>query len=357
MFYIHTFSMIRYIEKDEIDALRNSYEDHFFFISDEATWVLNAFLDHGLRVEISPIPSDNGVRRFNRNHPCYKAILFITPAKLLNPGINLGGLTSRIDISDACYHLERIMASIENESGINLMTGAVLSRVDVTKDVIMPSDLYSRELIRAAKKSINKHGYNLYSPSTHHDFRVEWRDEDTMMFQNKNQHIAAKIYNKKRGLELNNCLTEVKDLGNRGLLRFELSLYAQRIKADYQTDGGNDVDQLSDVLWAITEDAPQLFHRHFVQVFFPGKMVSRSELKKSIKRECPDKRKRPKGMLAFSSDLSQNGVISSKKIYTEREFSTRLMWFRDLGVSPVCVCKECSTIPSFSMLLAQKNTG
>ena len=159
MFYIHTLSMIRFVEKDEIDALKTSYKKHFLYIREKGILVLNAFLDHGLRVEISPIPTASGVRRFNENHPRYKAELFITPAKLLDPGINLGGLTSRIDISDACYHLERIMASIENESGINLMTGAVLSRVDVTKDVIMPSDLYSRELIRAAKKSINKHGF------------------------------------------------------------------------------------------------------------------------------------------------------------------------------------------------------
>lgn len=352
MKFIHTFSLMKVCEEDELKALRANYgKDSFLYNSSKKIWPLTAYTNWGLRVEIRPIPNDSGKRKFNKKHPLFEMIIIITPAKLLNPGVALGGLTSRAEIEEACVKLNELVNVIEEKSDVNILSETSLWRVDLTKDQLTPSDLYSHEIIGALKKSIKKTGYHLYDPRVHDDYNIAWHQEDAMLFHNDNQQIGGKVYNKKRDLILNKRQKELKKIGEKGLLRFELSLLHKRLKEDYGAGGHMTCEQLAEILYIVTNDASKLFETYFSQVFFSGAMVSRGVMKALIKEVYPGKNKRLDEMLYYSDSLTGKKVKKPKRKLSNVQIMKRKSWFNQLDISPISVCRECPYIPSVAGLL------
>ena len=356
MKFIHTFSLMRYCEKDEIEALRANYEENAFrYIRNEKLWMLIPYTNYGLKLVIKALPYDSKRRKFSKVYHSFEMIIYITPAKLLNPGECLGGLTSKVEIEKACAKLKELANIIEKKSDVNILSEACLWRVDLTKDQPTPSDLYSRELIAALKKSIVKKGYHLYDPRTNDDYNVAWRQEDSMMFYNNNKRVGGKVYNKKRDLTLYKHHDELIKIGDRGLLRFELSLLYQRLKEDYEAGGNMTCERLSEILWAVTNDSSMLFEKYFTQIFFPGIMVSRKLMKANIKHLWPNKDKQLDQMMNYSDFITGKKITNEKKMLSNQQIAKRKTWFNEIGISPVALCRDCSYIPSVADLLEDRN--
>lgn len=357
MKFIHTLSLIRFCEKDEIEAFKANYDKKAFFYdgdNDKKFWVLQLYKHFGLRIEIKPVPKKVKQWELNKTRYPFMMIIYITPAKLVNPGVNLGGLTDKVEIEKACKELETLVKVIEEKSDVNILSDTFLWRVDLTKDLLTPSDLYSQEIIKALKKSIKKYGYHLYNPRVHDDYVVHWHLEDSMMFKNENQHIGAKVYNKKRGLILDKCKDEVEQIGECGLLRFEISLLYKRLKDDYGAEEDMSCERLAEILLAVTNDATRIFDTYFSQVFFPGAMVSKEVMRALIKSEFPRKEKRLKKMLSYSDFVTGNRVKKEAKVLSDAQVAERRKHFSEINISPVSVCKECPYIPSVADLIEDR---
>lgn len=343
--FIHTFSVIRYFSKQEHTDFKSTYGSNYFFNSGKHRFVLSKYADNGLRVEI--IKRDEKERIYDPLHRKYKAKIIITPHKLLAPGKQMGKLTSDSDIEAACKQLESIISEIENESGVNLWQDVKLRRVDIAKDVVTPSDLYSAEIIKASKQAVYKSGYKVFKPQESESYDPEWPIEDSALFYNHSQEIEAKIYNKLHDLDE----TERKEYAKYGLVRFELSLKHARLRALYDIGDTLSLGELPSLLCRITDDGATLLDKYIVQTLYPGAMLSRSVLRKYLHLKYDGKEKRIEKMLGYSSWVTKMPPEYYNLYGTEFQIANRRSYFKALSLSPIYVSGKCPYIPSFSDLL------
>lgn len=349
--FIHTFSMKRCFSEQEHQNFKSTYGSKYFFnggkkkAKRKLKFVMSKYADNGLKVEIKKRKYEE--IKFDPLSRQYKATIIITPHKLLTPGKQMGQLTDSTDIQAACKRLINIFSEIQNESGVDLWQDAELHRIDITKDVRTPSDLYSAEIIRASKQAVYRCGYTVFKPEESEDYNPEWPIEDSALFYNHSQEVEAKIYNKLHDLEE----VEQKEYSGFGLIRFELTLKKKRLKELYSIGEVLLPDGLSDLLCKITEDGSMLLDKYMVQALFPGAMLSESVLKKYIKRTNGGKEKRIEEMIKYSTWVTEMMPEYYGLYGTESEIATRKKWFREASLSPIYVSKLCPYIPSFSDLL------
>lgn len=344
--FIHTFSVIRYFSAQEHSDFKNTYGSNYFFNSDNHRFVMSKYADNGLRMEVKKRGDQE--RKYDPLHRKYKAKIIITPHKLLNPGKNMGKLISHADIEAACNRLKSIIAEIEAESGTNLWQDVELHRVDITKDVVTPSDLYSAEIIKASKQAVYKCGYKVFKPQESEDYNPEWSTEDSTLFYSHSQEIEAKIYNKLHDLSEMERIDYVKY----GLIRFELSLKRTRLIDSYGIGNPLSLGELPNLLCRITDDGAILLDKYIVQTLYPGAMLSRSVLRKYLQFEYGNKEKRIEKMWGYSSWVTKMPP-KYHNLYdaAESKIANRRKCFKALSVSPVYVSGKCPYIPSFSDLL------
>lgn len=352
--FVHTFSMVRSLSEQEHQNFKCTYGSKYFFNSDKKKsnkgkknlkFVLSKYADDGLKVEVRKRKYED-----RNNDPLrreYKATIIITPHKLLSPGKQMGKLTNIADIQAASSQLINIISKIEKDSGVNLWKEAELRRVDITKDVTTPSDLYSAEIIKASKQAVRKCGYDIFRPEKSEGYNPEWPIEDSALFYSHSQEVAAKIYNKLHDLEE----AERKEYSGFGLIRFELTLKQKRLIDLYNIGEVLLPDGLSGLLCKITEDGSMLLDKYIAQTLFPGAMVSRNVLRKHLKLTNKGKKNRTEEMLKYSSWVTKVPPECYTLCGTESEIRTRKRWFEEASVSPVCVRNRCPYIPSFSDLL------
>ena len=120
--------------------------------------------------------------------------------------------------------LKTLLQEIEFHTGVNLWNEVKIKRIDLAKDIPTPSDAYSQEVIRLAKKALYKTGYQLWTPTDEDVVRTDWQEENSILFRNHHQGVNSKIYNKLEDMRNQ----QIETAGMSGLLRFELSL-----KRDY----------------------------------------------------------------------------------------------------------------------------
>ena len=349
--FIHTFSMKRCFSEQEHQNFKSTYGSKYFFnggkkkAKRKLKFVMSKYADNGLKVEVKrrkykEIKYDSLSRQ-------YKATIIITPHKLLTPGKQMGKLTNSTDIQAACKRLINIFSEIQDESGVDLWQDAELHRIDITKDVRTPSDLYSAEIIRASKQAVYRCGYTVFKPEESKDYNPEWPIEDSALFYNHSQEVEAKIYNKLHDLGE----VEQKKYSRFGLIRFELTLKKKRLKELYSIGEVLLPDGLSDLLCKITEDGSMLLDKYMVQAMFPGAMLSESVLKKYIKLTNGGKKDRIKEMQKYSSWVTKAPPELYNVGLTPAQIAKRKEWFKALSVSPIYVDNKCPYIPSFSDLL------
>lgn len=347
--FIHTFSIKRPIIEEEYTPLFGNTHALFFWNSKKNIWVLKGHEGSGLRAEVRPLKNDYPLRAFNGEHPRYEIEIIITLAKLLNPDTNLGGLTTKAEIELACKNLGIITKDIEEISKVDLLQGAKLNRVDLTKDIITPNDLYTHEIIAAAKKSIDRYGYEGHDPRKHPDYTISWKDEDSMMFKSKK--VWGKLYNKKRDLLLNKHQSEIEELGDYGLLRFEISILRDILRDDYNAKGFITLEELPQILYSLTADGNMLLDKYLVKTFYKGTMLSKRVLKKRLKCEKGLWTKTVDSMINFSDWVTLKKPKDLKYYDIPDGISAEISRFANLNLSPVQVSKLCPYIPSLSDML------
>lgn len=343
--FIHTFSVIRCFSEQEHTAFKNTYGLKFFYNSDKHRFVMSKYADNGLRVEVKKRKDKE--RKCDPLHRKYKVEIIITPHKLLSRDKQMGKLTSSTDIKAACEQLETIISTIENESGVNLWQDIKLRRIDITKDVVTPSDLYSAEIIKASKKAVYKCGYKVFNPQESESYNPEWPVEDSTLFYSHSQEVEAKIYNKLHDLDE----TEQKEYAKYGLVRFELTLKHTRIKELYGIGDTLALKELPDLLCQVTDDGSMLLDKYIVQTLFPGAMLSLCVLKRYLRRENGSKEHRTKKMLDYSKWVTKMSPDCCNLYGTSIQISNRKDHFQALSLSPVYVNGQCPYIPSFSDML------
>lgn len=347
--FVHTFSVKRLIAKEEHASLFGGKQSLFFWNKIKNIWVLKGHEGSGLRAEIRPLKNKDPLRSFNSEHPQYEIEIIVTLAKLLNPDTNLGGLTTKDEIELACKNLGILVKGIEEISKVDLFQRAKLYRVDLTKDIITPNDLYTHEIVRAAKKSINRYGYEGYDPRQHLDYTFTWKDEDSMMFKSKK--VWGKLYNKRRDLSLNKCQSEIEKLGDYGLLRFEISILRDILRDDYSAKGYITLETLPQILYALTADGNMLLDKYLVKTFYKGAMLSKSILKRRLKCEKGLWSKTIDSMIDFSDWVTLMKPEDLTYYDIPVGISIAISRFLNLNLSPVQVSKLCPYIPSFSDML------
>lgn len=349
--FIHTFSMKRCFSEQEHQNFKSTYGSKYFFnggkkkAKRKPKFVMSKYADNGLKVEIKKRKYEE--IKYDSLSRQYKATIIITPHKLLTPGKQMGKLTNSADIQAACKRLINIFSEIQNESGVDLLQDAELHRIDITKDVRTPSDLYSAEIIKASKQAVYRCGYTVFKPEESEDYNPEWPIEDSALFYNHSQEVEAKIYNKLHDLEE----VEQKEYSGFGLIRFELTLKKKRLKDLYSIGEVLLPDGLSDLLCKITEDGSMLLDKYMVQALFPGAMLSESVLNKYLKLTNGGKKDRIKKMQKYSSWITKVPPELYNVGLTPAQIAKRKEWFKALSVSPVYVNDKCPYIPSFSDLL------
>lgn len=343
--FIHTFDVTRPFSEREHMDFSITYGSKYFYNSDKRKYVMSKYADNGMRIEV--MKRKDKERNYDPQHRKYKVRIIITPHKLLAPAKQMRKLTSRSEIEAACKRLDSILYDIRTESGVDLWQNAKLRRIDVTKDVVTPSDLYSAEIIKASKKALCKCGYKVFEPQKIEDYNPEWPMEDSSLFYNHSQEVEAKIYNKLHDLDE----TEQKEYDKHGLIRFELSLKRARLKKLYDIGDTLSLGELPGLLCRITDDGAMFLDKYIVQALHPGAMLSRSVLKKYLRSKYGGKKERVRKMLEYSAWVTKQPPEDHKAYGTESKIANRRSCFQALSLSPVYVSSKCPYIPSFSDLL------
>ena len=342
--FIHTYSLKRYLSKEEVESLLNTPENSWTYDSTEKAFYLNELVESGVRIRIKKIDNESPERKFKTNHPSHKAKIIVTPYTVLHPYMHLGRIESEDELISSCCKLKEVLGFMTTTYGVDLSEGVVLDRIDIAKDVVTPNDLYTEKIIKVAKLSLHSRGYQLYDPTKHESYNKKWDVKDSALFYNKAQNINAKLYNKLHDLSEE----ERTEFGAHGLLRFEVTLKHKMLKKMFDTSVTNPLETLSEILPIIMSQGDGMLHLYAANNFYPGAMLSKKVQEKWIRKMCDGKKKRAEKMLAYSkmikSSERENAANSSADYRIKKHFA-------DIGLSPITISRECPYIPSFSDLL------
>ena len=342
--FIHTFSFVTYISKENFLDLKNTYGNNFFFESKESKYVLSEYSARGVRAEVKF--SDPDVRKYNKDTEEYKMEIIVTLSKLIYPSEKMKKLYSPDEIYMACKNLKSIMMDIYDKTEIYLCDKLKIYRVDVTKDAKTPSNEYSLEIIRLAKKAVVKNGYNIWNPADN----VKWSEENSLLYNNKSVNVNAKVYNKLVDLKQSDDILP----DEKGLIRFEVSLLRNNLKdRGYIGDKYQELDSLYTVLCNILRDASVLMNDYMIIPLRCGQMLSKGLQKKYIKFQCQDKKKRIENMIAYRDWI--NSADNYKLLWKNRNKTDSVVKnFKKYDLSPIYTSKEFPYIPSFKEILNEE---
>ena len=344
--FIHTFSCITYLDDTEFKRLRDSYTQEELFSNRNKKWVFCKYAARGFRMEIIFTPYIERGKR--EKYERYKAELIVTPAKLIHPNEPMSKLFCIDEYCKACENLHGILEEIKKDSGVDFLDETKLKRVDVTKDIMTPSEVYSQEVIRLAKIALDKYGYNLLNQNEIEDKKEEWKDENGVFFHNDNQELQAKIYNKLEGMKINGYDTA----GITGLIRFELTLKRQFMRNEkYIKEKYIDIDDLPCILCTILANSQWLMNKYMVDPLWSGAMLSKDLQKQVIRRYCGFKTdsKKYKKMIAYRRAC--NRAVSMENV---KDNPTVSGYFKEMGISPLCADHGVEYIPSFADLINER---
>lgn len=340
--FIHTLSATAHLFLSEKTALENAYREEFFYHKEKQKFILSKYIENGLRIEIAF--NHKKEKQFDKKHRDCKVELIVNPAKLCYPGGTMRKLLNADEYRQALDRMEILLGEIELRSAVNLWRDVKIKRIDLAKDIQTPSDAYSQEVIRLAKKALWKTGYHIWTPTETDIEKTGWAEENSILFRNHNQGVNAKIYNKLEDMRSNNI--DAGDLS--GLLRFELSLKKDYINERY---GGArqhmELFELSDLLVNVLENTPSLMKTYLTDPLWSGAMLSKELQKTYLKIRCKGKKERYKKMLAYRRKCNRDGerIDRSDRI---------LEAFSEIGLSPIYISEEFRYVPSFEDLLNER---
>ena len=351
--FIHTFSLETKISKGDLLKLKNNYEKDggYFHNGKKNIEVLSAYANEGIRIEFEQCEWKS--IHYDPEKREKKVLLVINPYKILHPGEKYGAVQEKEELLFVQDKLVEIVREIRNRTGVDLFDPEYVKirRVDCTYDVVTPSEEYSQEIIRIAKHTKLPKGYKHWKPCDREQNNLDWRPENSMLMNNHNQEVEAKIYNKKQDKSAEGYLPE--DYNNKGLLRYELTLKRNFLKKQgYVTKEFNAYMDIFPLLDTITENVEWLLYNYLVGKLDNGAMLSKRILKKYVGMKCYGKKAKKQKMLAYIDYMNDEDYSAEYKVSQKVK-----SYFVELGISPIYASEQCPYIPSFSdLLLGQVDT-
>lgn len=346
--FIHTFSIKSKITAQKFNMLKNKYNNRNFWTKGNREYALSIFADNGIRIKITPCKEIE--RQMDKEHCYNKVEIIVTLFKLLHPGKCMGYITNEYDIAEISKRIIQLLNQVYVESNVDLLKRAQIKRIDITKDVITPSDTYTKEIIRLAKHALLPYGYKIWEPTEEMEREhPEWKIDDAVFINKNNREMNYKIYNKKA--DLANQGEYLENLGDKGIVRFELSLKGKILRNLNIIDPKiSSLTNLKVILWEITKNADMLLQLYVVDTLSIRDILSKKILVKYIRTKCGNKMKKADKMIRYIECLNKGDTSaygSTKCIrYAEKEFNT-------MQISPLYAIKECPYIPAYEKMLEE----
>ena len=222
--------------------------------------------------------------------------------------------------------------------------------IDVTRDVLTPSSIYSKEIICTIKVQQLPYGYHAMAEEI--AIKNHWNQENAYCYRNTNQNVSVKVYDKVQNLQ-DYKNEEWKSLDGKGIIRFEVTLEKKSLKK--MDDGSNSLIQLIE---RVLKYADLIYEEHVIFPLDTGVMLSEDVLHKYINRKIPQKIKREKMqecILRCRKEKGNAGMLDSSFMGTEKRTEKVWEYFQKLDVSPIPLKAECPYVPSVSQLIYGEN--
>ena len=348
--FVQSFSVQMMLTKGEYASLFGK-DNTLFVYKDEITWEIKGYESCGLSASVL-VPEEYyfPLTKYNARYSRYQLQFIVTLAKLLDPNRNLGGITDKNEIEDACKKWNEIVRKIEKTSGVNLLDKTELCWVTLEKDIVTPNESYSHEIIDLARYAFDEYGYKKKNPVDSTNLSDCEVGKDYITFYSDTLYT---VRNKKHELYVNKYRFELQKLGERGLLSFELFLPDNILVDDYSCPQYITPDSLFELLYQLTADRNILFNKYFGNVFYDGAMFSSDVLRKYL----ITKYKMSFGMLKVEDMIDFSNLIRSRKNanlkhrFTFNQIHSQIAEFEELKLSPVQASKRCPYIPSFTNMI------
>lgn len=235
MFFIHTFSMIKVFKKrEEVEQLWKIYNQKN--ITEKKVFRINEFSDKGVRLVIRDLEKQR--KRFEK--VTTEVEIIVTPYKLLHNGEALGRLTTEEEYTEAIQELRKILHEIWDTTEVDLQD-AELNRIDVTYDIVTPSQKYTREIIAALKVMHLKNGYTPISKEILDKNNWDPSISYCYCISTGKHNAQIKIYDKAKNLKDFGYMDAMDSIQGKGLLRFEVTL--NKFKKKYKQYDANTIEK------------------------------------------------------------------------------------------------------------------
>jgi len=347
--FIHTFSLSVNITYEELGKLKcyrwlpltNTYEGTKYISN------IIEFCNNGLQMLIKK--REEVEKTFDKKHLPYRMDLVVTPYKLLHSGASLGSITDYDELGEALKILDGLINNIETCTGIVIKGKCKIRRVDITCDVVTPSDEYSREIIAVTKTADLPYGYKKSEPTEEEIERYGWKTENGSLFYNKNQAVYAKIYNKKENIREK---SEYHCFKNCGLIRYEIELTRKFLKREGLLEDNN----LGRCLTKIMYCGRDLFERYFIDNLYDMPMFSLKVLEDYLNLKFAGKEKTLYKLKKFCREAykcKRTGLsfTANQCGMSWKEFNNCYKKFEYIGISPIPAENDCPYIPSIRKML------
>lgn len=347
--FIHTFSLSVNITADECKKLylykwmplNNTYKGKKYISA------IIEFCSCGLQILLRECHDEE--IRYDKKHCPYRMEIVVTPYKLLYPDKCLGAIVGVNDLQKALIRLRDLLENIETDTKISIIKRFRIERVDITCDVITPSDEYSHEIIALLKTADLQYGYKKLEPTELDVKKYGWNQENAYLFYNRNQGVFVKIYNKKENIR---GTSEYQELKNKGLLRYEIELTRKYLKKkDFLYE-----DNLSACLMAIMEHSKELMKQHIISNMYDLPILSQKVLNDYLEIKYGKKEKTYSKLknfckMAYKCKLHNKEFSATQCKMSEKVFDNCFRKFEKIGVSPVPADDICPYIPSVTYML------
>ena len=350
MFFIHTFSMIKLFKKrDEVEQLGKIYNRKN--ITEKKVFRINEFSDKGVRLVIRDLEKQR--KRFEK--VTTEIEIIVTPYKLLHNGEALGRLTTEEEYTEAIQELRKILHEIWDTTGVDLQD-AELNRVDVTYDIVTPSQKYTREIIAALKVMHLKKGYNPISKEILDKNNWDPSISYCYCISTDKRNAQIKIYDKEEDLKDFGYMDAMDSIQGKGLLRFEVTL--NKFKKIYKKYDANTIEK---ALSKTLRHADKIYIAYIIYPLQdPYGLLSKELLHRLIDKRVSGakKREKMKECIKICEKNKASGIqLDTDFMGTSKRTKTVLSYFDDLLLSPIPLVSDCPFIPSlFTLIFDPDNT-
>ena len=331
-FFIHTLSLSNNITYEQMQTLCHAYKGITSYDDlQKKKFTITEFDKKGFRIILKK-RTDKEIR-FDSTHRQIQAEMIANPYKLLHNGEALGQISNQKDFIFSTQELFGILNQINEQCFVDLYPGFKIERVDITGDIMTPSNKYTKEIISASKVNQLTYGCQYKNPTDEECLQNGWDPENANLFCNNSQGVYAKIYDKRQNLT--DLGHDVSRFSDRGLIRYEISLSRKYLKKQGYLH--ND-----DILYcydSVMKYASVIMMDFFVRNGSPNDMMSFTLIEKFLWKKLKTKLKRIDNMIVF--EKAAEACRKKKLLFcpktlgiSDKAFSTLNKHFEELCLSP-----------------------